>query len=83
MRQPKSLVELARKVINQNVASRYLLSDLPLPEKYIRQLYQTYGQDHVEKLLPKYKTQAEYLGIIQLMCCVDADEMSEMFVCKY
>jgi hypothetical protein len=62
MYQPKTLAELTRKVINKNIVSAPHLRDLPLPQRFIRDLEETFIEDHLdfEKLLSKYTNFNDY-----------------------
>jgi len=60
MQQPKSLAELARKVINQRVASMPRLRDLTLPPSIIRYLEETYLVDHLQLIQFKKPDQCYY-----------------------
>jgi hypothetical protein len=53
MYQPKTLAELARKVMNKNIVSAPHLRDLPYPQRFIRDLKETFAEDRLdfEKLL--------------------------------
>ena len=46
--QPKSLEELASKVINERVEYSPYLNDLPIPKRLIINLEERYRQDHLK-----------------------------------
>jgi hypothetical protein len=48
MYQPKTLSELARKVIKKNIISVLHLRDLPFPQRFIRDLEETFVEDHLD-----------------------------------
>jgi hypothetical protein len=48
MYQPKTLAELARKVINKNIVSAPHLRDLPFPQRFIRDLEETFAEDRLD-----------------------------------
>jgi len=75
MQQPISLAELARKVINQRVASMPRLRDLTLPSSVIRYLEETYMVDHLK--LVQFKNPDDYV-LREMWKCQDQYKANEI-----